>query len=172
MAHQKPPPVNTSINNLCLSLCLSLPPALSPLADCCLYGCKIQLGCRGGGPACITACQGDISFAMNHGPEEDRAGEQNNPSPPIRPLLLRLLLFLVPLLCFSVPLHLLNTLSSFLRCINPSPSVFHVRSRGAPIKPPGLALVYCLQVHEEAVFTSAFIFSIFVSMCSPNLPVV
>lgn len=78
---QKPPPVNSSINNLCLSV--SLP------ADCCLCACKIQLGCSGlgrgrgrcgrtgggvvrGGPADITACQGDISFAMNHGPEEER----------------------------------------------------------------------------------------------------
>lgn len=75
---QKPTPVNSSINNLCLSV--SLP------ADCCLCACKIQLGCdgwgwgRGGwvqrgrrrGSADITACQGDISFAMNHGPEEDR----------------------------------------------------------------------------------------------------
>lgn len=38
---QKPPPVNSSINNLCLSV--SLP------ADCCLCACKIQLGCDGWG---------------------------------------------------------------------------------------------------------------------------
>lgn len=38
---QKPPPVNSSINNLCLSV--SLP------ADCCLCACKIQLGCNGWG---------------------------------------------------------------------------------------------------------------------------
>lgn len=38
---QKPPPVNSSINNLCLSV--SLPD------DCCLCACKIQLGCDGWG---------------------------------------------------------------------------------------------------------------------------
>lgn len=46
MEHQKPPPVNTSINNLSLSL----------LADSCLCACKIQLGCRGAGwPALLPA---------------------------------------------------------------------------------------------------------------------
>lgn len=30
------------------------------------------VGTARGGSADITACQGDISFAMNHGPEEGR----------------------------------------------------------------------------------------------------
>lgn len=57
MAHQKLPPINTSIDNLHPSLSLPLsPPPLSVLADCCLYGCKIQLGCRGvGRPALLPA---------------------------------------------------------------------------------------------------------------------
>lgn len=75
MESQKPPPVNTSINNLFLSLSISslsfnlsfyhslLPPppplSLSLLPDCCLCACKIQLDCRGAGrpplqPARVT----------------------------------------------------------------------------------------------------------------------
>lgn len=111
---------------------------------------------------------------MNHGPEEDRAGKENNTSLSICPLFL-FSVFLLLLCASSLTLHPLPVPPLH----KPSPSLIS-RPFVMLRKPPGLTLVYCLLsmrmqlcIHHGLYFLFVF-FCLFVCFffCSSNLHVI
>ncbi len=139
MEHQKPPPVNTSINNYSLFLLLSLSfsLSLSPLADCCLCACKIQLSCRGAGrPALLPA---RVTFHLQWIMGQRRTGPASKTA---------LLLLSVPFFSSLFPPLILcaSSLTSHPLPVPPVHKPFSpfISRPDLLRKPPGLTLVYCL----------------------------
>lgn len=96
---------------------------------------------------------------MNHGPEEDRAGKENNTSLSICPLFL-FSVFLLLLCASSLTLHPLPVPPLH----KPSPSLIS-RPFVMLRKPPGLTLVYCLLSMRMQLCIHHGLYFLFVFFC-------